>query len=96
MDHCIRSLLLGILGSVIVAASLGVSAQPTGILPSNQDDFLPVEEAYQVQLAFRDEQTLNVLWTIAPGYYLYQHQFKFSPNQPENAPLFTAQYGQAI
>lgn len=96
MDHCIRSLLLGILGSVIVAASLGVSAQPTGILPSNQDDFLPVEEAYQVQLAFQDEQTLNVLWTIAPGYYLYQHQFKFSPNQPENAPLFTAQYGQAI
>ena len=39
-------------------------------------EFLPVEEAYQLN-AHTDNQQLFFEWTLKPGYYLYQHSFKF-------------------
>lgn len=39
-------------------------------------EFLPVEEAYQLTVE-TDGQQLAFNWTIQPGYYLYQHSFKF-------------------
>lgn len=41
----------------------------------SDDEFLPVEQAYQVLVELTDTGiTMN--WNLAPGYYLYQHQFK--------------------
>ncbi len=42
---------------------------------SNDDEFLPVEEAYQVLVELGDEG-IEMTWNIAPGYYLYQERFK--------------------
>lgn len=43
--------------------------------PANE--FLPVEQAYQSLLQWRDGQ-LHISWTIADGYYLYQERFEFA------------------
>jgi thiol:disulfide interchange protein DsbD len=39
--------------------------------------FLPVEEAYQLEVEVRDDRSLRVYWQIADTYYLYQHRFNF-------------------
>ncbi len=41
-----------------------------------EDEFLPVEQAYQLDTALLDD-TLVLHWEIAGGYYLYRHQFRF-------------------
>ena len=43
---------------------------------SSTPEFLPVEEAYQLEVEQSDPQTLRLYWQITEGYYLYQHQFK--------------------
>lgn len=55
------------------------AAQGLDIGNSNSDEFLKVEEAYQVMVELRDGK-LEAVWSIAPGYYLYQHQFKVEAN----------------
>ncbi|MAZ67067.1 MAG: protein-disulfide reductase DsbD [Kangiellaceae bacterium] len=53
-----------------------------------QSDFLTVDEAFQLDVDVMDG-TLWVNATIAPEYYLYQHRFKFSPNNASlGKPLF--------
>jgi thiol:disulfide interchange protein DsbD len=44
---------------------------------SNDKAFLKVEEAFVIDIT-QDDNQLNVIFDIAPGYYLYRHQFKFS------------------
>jgi thiol:disulfide interchange protein DsbD len=44
---------------------------------SNDEAFLKVEEAFVIDIT-QDDNQLNVIFDIAPGYYLYRHQFKFS------------------
>lgn len=39
-------------------------------------EFLPVEEAYRLNITETDDQQLQISWEIAPQYYLYQHQLK--------------------
>ena len=40
---------------------------------SNQQDFLPVEEAFQLQLLEGIDGQGQLYWTITPGHYLYRH-----------------------
>jgi thiol:disulfide interchange protein DsbD len=42
------------------------------------DDFLEPERAFKFAVRVLDERTAEVGFTIAPGYYLYREQFKFS------------------
>ncbi|WP_438950965.1 protein-disulfide reductase DsbD family protein [Porticoccus sp.] len=54
--------------------------------------FLPVEDAYQLEVSLNAGQ-LTLDWQIAPGYYLYQHRFQlFDSNQQpiELKPVFPA------
>lgn len=46
-----------------------------GPLGGNNGGFLPVEEAYKVQVTVEDDQ-IFLDWSIAPGYYLYRDKFK--------------------
>ena len=56
----------------------------------SDENFLPVEDAFQLS-AWRDEQTSLVLnWHLADGYYLYKHRFGFKLDQSEKAPLKAA------
>jgi thiol:disulfide interchange protein DsbD len=45
---------------------------------SQSSDFLPVDEAYQLDVRLKDQSTLELNWRIADGYYLYQPQFAVS------------------
>ena len=47
---------------------------------SNNDDFLPVEQAYQLNLEFQttEQGTQPILvWMATDQYYLYKHGFKY-------------------
>jgi thioredoxin:protein disulfide reductase len=41
------------------------------------DEFLAPEVAFKLAARAADERTLEVVFTVAPGYYLYREQFKF-------------------
>jgi thiol:disulfide interchange protein DsbD len=45
--------------------------------PGSTPQFLPVEEAYQLEVEVRDDGSLRIYWQIADSYYLYQHRFTF-------------------
>lgn len=47
----------------------------TGGLLNSQDEFLPVEEAYQLTIV-PTEDGLQLHWRISDGYFLYLHGFK--------------------
>jgi thioredoxin:protein disulfide reductase len=50
-------------------------------------DFLPVDEAFELQpLEWRDGQ-LTVTWRIAPEYYLYRGRLQFALDEPAGIPL---------
>jgi thiol:disulfide interchange protein DsbD len=53
---------------------------------SNDDEFLSVEEAFEFNFHQKEDQ-LEVNFTIAEGYYLYRHQFKFSIENSEITPF---------
>lgn len=85
MKFFLSSVLL-LWASVSFADQLGRSGDPFGnsltgtsdpFTAAAQDDFLPVEKAYQSLLAW-DEDTLLIEWSIADGYYLYQQRFAVS------------------
>ena len=58
-----------------------------GPLGSNNGGFLPVEEAYKVQVMVEDNRIL-LDWAIAPGYYLYRDKFKVTDRTANaNTPL---------
>ncbi len=42
------------------------------------DEFLDPEIAFKVQARALDERTIELSYTVAPGYYLYHEQFKFA------------------
>ena len=53
-------------------------------------DYLPVDQAFELQpLETRDGQLL-VSWRIAKDYYLYRHRLKFSLVEPTGATLAAA------
>lgn len=54
--------------------------------PFHNTDFLPVDEAFQFDFQLQGNQ-LTLSWTIADGYYLYQHRFIADPEVPLAAPV---------
>ncbi|WP_299597079.1 protein-disulfide reductase DsbD [uncultured Microbulbifer sp.] len=67
-------LLLTLLTAPAMARDGLAAAQPSSpfdALSSGQDDFLPVDQAYQLDVLFTDNSA-NVLFQIAPEYYLYR------------------------
>ena len=45
---------------------------------------LPLEQAFRLQAAITDKETVTLQWQIAPGYYLYAEKFHFTTNPPVN------------
>jgi len=45
-----------------------------------EDDFLDPEVAFKLAARALDERNVELSFTVAPGYYLYREQFKFSAN----------------
>lgn len=63
-------------GLVLTLWSLAASSQGLSGLVAQSAEFLPVEEAYQLEVETVSPQELRLYWQIADDYYLYQHRFK--------------------
>jgi thiol:disulfide interchange protein len=64
-----------VLVSVIVAsAALSLWATPAHAL--DEDDLLPVDQAFVLRAQATAADRIELRWTIAPGYYLYRHRSK--------------------
>lgn len=59
-------------------------------------EFLPVEQAYQLEAEIIDDQHLRLYWQIADSYYLYQHAFKFSLEDAQGPLAATAEFPPAL
>lgn len=63
---------------LLLASSLGHAQFPAQVMGGG-DEFLPVEQAYRLQIE-RSDAGLRLHWHIADGYFLYRHGFKASVN----------------
>ncbi len=71
-----------------------------------KDEPLPVEQAFNFRTELADPFTLQVLWRIAPGYYLYRHTLGVetksqsvqlaSPSLPPGLPKVDEEYGDTL
>ncbi|MBK5939078.1 protein-disulfide reductase DsbD [Halochromatium roseum] len=52
-----------------------------------EDDILPAEEAFQLDVAIEDPQTLALRWRIAPETYLYQQEIELRLEDAEGVQL---------
>nr|WP_232059051.1 protein-disulfide reductase DsbD domain-containing protein [Kineobactrum salinum] len=60
----------------LALAQLGTGGNAADAFGNPQ--FLPVEEAYQLELETGEQGRVRLYWRIADGYYLYQHGFDFA------------------
>ena len=58
------------------SAQLAATTQSLGL--GLDDDILSAEEAFQLDVAIADPQTLALRWEVAPGTYLYQKQIELT------------------
>ena len=87
MRALLASLLLIIAGAASAQLTPTAGANPFGTA-AQQPQFLPVEEAYQLEIELRDNGSLRAYWQIADDYYLYQHRFNFTlETRGESIPL---------
>ncbi len=66
------TLWLQLLAALLLIAGLGAARA--------EEDFLDPEVAFKLTARPLDERTVEVTYTVAPGYYLYREQFKFAAN----------------
>lgn len=90
MRVCILLLLL--LNSIVSHASFldNLSNNPLNTSLNNDSDsgveeFLPHEQAFNLNAYVIDKQTIQFNWEMPKGYYLYKHTFKFTPDK--NTPV---------
>ena len=76
MRSIVAGLLL-LLAGLAQAQGLSVDRDAFGS-SLQQPEFLPVEEAYQLEIEVNEQGELRLYWQIADSYYLYQHRFKFA------------------
>lgn len=77
--------------------ALGSSSAPALLGgPSAPVEFLPVEEAYPLGVEVEGERALRLVWQMPPGYYLYQHAFRFSIEGDAGAEELNTEFPPAI
>jgi thiol:disulfide interchange protein DsbD len=55
------------------------------------DELLPADQAFQLDVEVNDADTLTANWHIAEGYYLYRHTFEFAVDSADGVTLLPAQ-----
>lgn len=78
------------------------SANPMLAGESQQDGFLPAEQAFDLSIKPQANGETLLRWEIAPGYYLYQHRLQFSslpagvkPKLPPGLPYSDEFFGDS-
>jgi len=71
-----------LLGSLFLLLATAAAAQ--GLLgpTSNQDQFLPVDEAFVLSATADGGERIALDWIVAPGYYLYRHRVSVKTATP--------------
>ena len=57
----------------------------------SDDELLPADQAFQLDVQVSDANTLSANWNIAEGYYLYRHTFEFAIDAGDEVTLLPAQ-----
>ena len=70
-------LLVSTLGNAQGLTAGGVGNSPFTSV-GNEPEFLPVEEAYRLEVDLQENGEIRLYWQIADAYYLYQHRFDFT------------------
>ncbi len=81
--------------------SFSSGSNSAALLTPQQQTFLPVHLAYQLQASYLpgEQPELQLRWTIAPDYFLYQHAFKVELNGTAltlNLPAGKAKYDELL
>jgi len=71
-----RSTLALLLAVAGLCGSFTALGQGLSALVQESNEFLPVEQAYHLEIEQVDATTIRLYWQIEPAYYLYQHRFK--------------------
>lgn len=67
---------------------VGPAALAGDLLGKKHEEFLPVDQAFDLQpLVWKDDGTLEVSWRIAGKYYLYRDRLKFTATAPASLKL---------
>ncbi|WP_439107667.1 protein-disulfide reductase DsbD family protein [Congregibacter sp.] len=82
--------------SVNLGQGLGASADPSLENQFTQPEFLPVEEAYPLAVEATGDNRLRLVWQMPPGYYLYQHAFKFEIASDGGTNIIDPEFPPAI
>ena len=78
------SLLLLLLALPASAGLLDARPSPAFAAPlNNSSDFLPVREAFRLDLVERTPASIKLQFIAADGYYLYRHRFQFRSDSAE-------------
>lgn len=87
----IKPIALGLLLAA-TAASANSLLRPQG----KADALLPVDQAFQFEGASKKSGAVTLNWTVAPGYYLYEHMLKVSVDAPAGiaAPMLKLPKGE--
>ena len=56
----------------------------------SEDELLPADQAFQLDVQVSDADTLTANWLIAEGYYLYRHTFEFAIESADGSKLLPA------
>ena len=62
---------------------------------SEEEEFLPIEEAFQVSGTINDRQ-ITIRFTVTPGHYLYRHMMGFEAVNPSLTHLGSPLYPKGI
>lgn len=86
-ETSMRRLLSLILLLVALPASAGLlDNRPNPVFGAplnNSSDFLPVREAFRLDVLERTPTAIKLQFIAADGYYLYRHRFQFQSDSPE-------------
>ena len=88
----LRSFFLGL----VLYLPLLTQAQGLGDLVAQSDTFLPVDEAYQLEVEIVSEQEIRLYWQIEDAYYLYQHRFKAKLESEQGLLNTTFEFSPAL
>ncbi|HSX86758.1 MAG TPA: protein-disulfide reductase DsbD [Pseudomonas sp.] len=82
-ETSMRRLFILLLLSFALPAGAGLfdnrpAPAPLGAVLNNSADFLPVREAFKLNLIDSSADSIKLRFVAAEGYYLYKHRFKFA------------------
>jgi thiol:disulfide interchange protein DsbD len=87
---------LSLTALLLVGLTAGAQASILSrLLARGSHHFLPVNQAFVLNASRPDRETVMLTWTLAPGYYLYRHQFRFQVTVPPHTRLGAPQFPPA-